>query len=61
MVRHPSVSQLKISEKLAILNERAIGMLTRIYNIKKVGLVEVLLLLTYPVIYSNYSNQQTRN
>ncbi|VDO42186.1 unnamed protein product [Haemonchus placei] len=28
-------SQLKIAEKLVILNDRAVGMLTRIYNIKK--------------------------
>ncbi|CAD6196765.1 unnamed protein product [Caenorhabditis auriculariae] len=29
------VSQLKIAEKLVILNDRAAGMLTRLYNIKK--------------------------
>lgn len=28
-------TQLKIAEKLVILNDRAAGMLTRIYNIKK--------------------------
>ena len=28
--------QQKIAEKLVILNNRAVGMLTRIYNIKKV-------------------------
>lgn len=36
MVRHLSVSQQKIAEKLTILNDRGIGMLTRLYNIKKV-------------------------
>ncbi|XP_074604970.1 nck associated protein 1 Hem isoform X2 [Brevipalpus obovatus] len=35
MVRHLSVSQQKIAEKLTILNDRGIGMLTRLYNIKK--------------------------
>jgi NCK-associated protein 1 len=30
-----SVGQQKLAEKLIILNDRAIGMLTRIYNIKK--------------------------
>lgn len=29
------VAQLKLAEKLVILNDRAIGMLTRIYNMKK--------------------------
>ena len=29
-------SQQKLAEKLTILNDRGIGMLTRIYNIKKV-------------------------
>ena len=29
-------SQQKLAEKLIILNDRAVGMLTRIYNIKKV-------------------------
>ena len=28
-------SQLKFAEKLVILNDRALGMLTRIYNMKK--------------------------
>ena len=35
MVRQPPPSHQKIAEKLAILNDRGIGMLTRIYNIKK--------------------------
>lgn len=30
-------SQQKLAEKLTILNDRGIGMLTRVYNIKKVG------------------------
>ncbi|XP_056121652.1 nck-associated protein 1-like isoform X1 [Rhinichthys klamathensis goyatoka] len=32
-------SQQKLAEKLTILNDRGIGMLTRIYNIKKQGQV----------------------
>lgn len=28
-------AQLKFSEKLVILNDRAVGMLTRVYNMKK--------------------------
>lgn len=35
MVRQPPPSHQKIAEKLSILNDRGIGMLTRIYNIKK--------------------------
>ncbi|RWS03999.1 membrane-associated protein Hem-like protein [Dinothrombium tinctorium] len=35
MVRHVVASQQKIAEKLTILNDRGVGMLTRIYNIKK--------------------------
>uniref|UniRef100_A0A672NT01 Nck-associated protein 1 n=1 Tax=Sinocyclocheilus grahami TaxID=75366 RepID=A0A672NT01_SINGR len=34
-VSTPSPSQQKLAEKLTILNDRGIGMLTRIYNIKK--------------------------
>jgi len=30
-------AQHKLAEKLTILNHRGLGMLTRIYNIKKVG------------------------
>lgn len=29
--------QLKFAEKLVILNDRAVGMLTRLYNMKKGG------------------------
>lgn len=35
MVRQPSPSHQKIAEKLTILNDRGIGMLARLYNIKK--------------------------
>lgn len=35
MVRQPPPSHQKIAEKLSILNDRGVGMLTRIYNIKK--------------------------
>ena len=39
MVNHSILaSQQKIAEKLTILNDRGIGMLTRISNIKKVFL-----------------------
>lgn len=31
-------SQQKLAEKLTILNDRGVGMLTRVYNIKKVRL-----------------------
>jgi len=36
MARPLIPSQQKLSEKLLILNDRGLGMLTRIYNIKKV-------------------------
>ena len=39
-------SQQKLAEKLTILNDRGRGMLTRIYNIKKVG---PWFLLTWPI------------
>ena len=38
-------SQQKLAEKLLILNDRGLGMLTRIYNIKKVNIVTFKLLL----------------
>lgn len=31
-----NLSQQKVAEKIVILNERSVGILTRIYNIKKV-------------------------
>jgi len=37
MARPMNPTQHKLAEKLTILNGRAIGMLTRIYNIKKVS------------------------
>lgn len=37
MSRSLSPIQQKIAEKLTILNDRCTGILTRIYNIKKVG------------------------
>lgn len=36
MDRGVSVTEQRLAEKLTILNDRGIGMLTRIYNIKKV-------------------------
>jgi hypothetical protein len=32
-------NQQKLAEKLIILNDRSVGMLTRIYNIKKVSIL----------------------
>lgn len=37
MDRGVSVTEQRLAEKLTILNDRGIGMLTRIYNIKKVS------------------------
>lgn len=37
MDRGVSVTDQRLAEKLTILNDRGIGMLTRIYNIKKVS------------------------
>ena len=37
MARPLVPSQQKLAEKLLILNDRGLGMLTRIYNIKKVN------------------------
>lgn len=34
-------SQQKLAEKLIILNDRAQGMLTRVYNIKKVDAIYI--------------------
>lgn len=36
MDRGVSITEQRLAEKLTILNERGVGMLTRIYNIKKV-------------------------
>jgi NCK-associated protein 1 len=41
MARPPVPSQQKLAEKLCIINDRGVGMLTRIYNIKKVGVFVV--------------------
>ena len=37
MDRGVSVTEQRLGEKLTILNDRGLGMLTRIYNIKKVS------------------------
>ena len=37
MAQQITPSQQKLAEKLTILNDRGVGMLTRIYNIKKVS------------------------
>lgn len=42
MDRGVSVGEQKLAEKLIILNERGKGMLTRIYNIKKVRLSQIV-------------------
>ena len=39
MDRPSSPSEQKLAEKLVILNTRGLGMLTRIYNIKKVTIM----------------------
>lgn len=44
-------SQQKLAEKLTILNDRGIGMLTRVYNIKKVR--------TRSYINSNHTELET--
>ena len=36
MDRGVSVTEQRLAEKLSILNDRGLGMITRIYNIKKV-------------------------
>jgi len=46
MINHSIMSsQQKLAEKLTILNDRGVGMLTRISNIKKVILFSWLLTL----------------
>jgi NCK-associated protein 1 len=42
MARPLVPSQQKLAEKLTLINDRGIGMLTRIYNIKKVIFISVL-------------------
>jgi NCK-associated protein 1 len=42
MARQLVPSQQKLAEKLSLINDRGIGMLTRIYNIKKVIFIPVL-------------------
>ena len=39
------VAQQKLAEKLTILNDRGIGLLTRLYNIKKVSWIGSLVIL----------------
>ena len=49
MARSINPSQQKLAERLTILNDRGVGMLTRIYNIKKVrfpSVISSLLMLT---------------
>ena len=35
MAQPPTIAQQKVSEKLTVLRSRGVGMITRIYNIKK--------------------------
>jgi NCK-associated protein 1 len=42
MARPLVPSQQKLAEKLTIINDRGTGMLTRIYNIKKVIFISAL-------------------
>ena len=39
MARALTATQHKLAERLTILNDRALGMLTRMYNIKKVRIM----------------------
>jgi len=41
MARQLVPSQQKLAEKLSLINDRGTGMLTRIYNIKKVIFISV--------------------
>ncbi|KAI4893234.1 hypothetical protein NFI96_003492 [Prochilodus magdalenae] len=43
-------SQQKLAEKLTILNDRGVGMLTRIYNIKKVTACDVIMKRFYLIV-----------
>ena len=52
MARPLSSSQQKLAEKLTIINDRGIGMLTRIYNIKKVIMLNFDFLVCNSVLYS---------
>jgi hypothetical protein len=45
MDRGLSAGEQKLAEKLIILNERGKGMLTRIYNIKKVSLSNYVMIV----------------
>lgn len=47
MARQLVPSQQKLAEKLSLINDRGIGMLTRIYNIKKVILCSSKLILLF--------------
>lgn len=47
MARPTVPSQQKLAEKLLILNDRGLGMLTRIYNIKKVNTLKFWVLFSF--------------
>ncbi|NP_001134064.1 Nck-associated protein 1 [Salmo salar] len=48
-------SQQKLAEKFTILNDRGIGMLTRIYNIKKVTKICRCYILKFINVYIHLS------
>ena len=48
MDRGVSITEQRLAEKLTILNERGLGMLMRIYNIKKVRKLLFLKWKTWP-------------
>ena len=54
MDRGVSVTEQRLAEKLSILNDRGLGMITRIYNIKKVRSLTNALLknLNFPYLLS---------
>ena len=52
MDRIVSSIEQKVAEKLTILNDRGIGMLTRIYNIKKVEAICSFILIVDTLLYA---------
>ena len=54
MDRSGSAAEQKLAEKLVILNNRGLGMLTRIYNIKKVSVPDYKF-IRLNIFYQNIS------
>ena len=51
-----SATQQKLAEKLTILNDRGIGVLTRIYNVKKVNKLFVYISYIFFLKMKKYLN-----